>query len=285
MVHFVAEVSSNHHADLDRCLEFVDTAARIGCDGVKFQLFRVGELFAPEILQRSSKHRDREAWQLPVTFLPKIAQRCRQYDIDFLCTPFYRDAVDELRPYVDAYKISSYELLWDELLESCARVGKPIVLSTGMATTSEVDRAVHVLRENGCSVVTLLHCVSNYPAVPAECNLAAIGALRKRYGSPVGWSDHTASPAVLMRAVHTWRCAMIEFHLDLDGSGAEYASGHCWLPEQISRVIRDVRMGESADGVDDKNPVESELVERMWRADPIDGMRPLLTIRKQWRPE
>jgi N-acetylneuraminate synthase len=76
---------------------------------------------------------------------------------------------------------------------------------------------------------------------------------------------------------------MIEFHLDLDGKGAEYVAGHCWLPEQISRVIQDVRVGEMADGIDDKNPVASELAERQWRADPKDGMRPMQSVRDQWR--
>lgn len=285
MVRFVAEVSSNHHADLERCLEFVDTAARIGCDGVKFQLFRVRELFAPEILQRSAKHRDREAWELPVQFLPVIAQRCRDHGIGFYCTPFYLQAVTELKPFVDAYKISSYELLWTDLMVECARTGKPVIISTGMATWAETDRAVHSLRSNGCQNMTLLHCVSSYPAAPAECNLAAIGALRERYGCDIGWSDHSVSTAVLMRAIHRWQSTMIEFHLDLDGTGAEYAGGHCWLPQAMESLIRSVRSSEAADGLNDKKPAACELIEREWRADPSDGFRPLRGLRASWQAE
>lgn len=285
MVKFVAEVSSNHHADLARCLDFVDTAAQIGCDAVKFQLFRVRELFAPQILERSAKHRAREAWELPVRFLMPIAERCRQRRIQFYCTPFYRDAVAELEPLVDAYKISSYELLWTDLLAACARTRKPVILSTGMATWLEVDGAVHTLRSNGCDKLTLLHCVSNYPTSPGECNLAAIHSLRKRYRCDSGWSDHSASPAVLMRAVHRWRSDMIEFHLDLDGTGPEYAAGHCWLPARIAELIRDTHVGEQCDGTDDKQPVAGEADEALWRADPVDGLRPLQAVRDQWRLE
>lgn len=285
MVRFVAEVSSNHHGDLERCLEFVDTAARIGCDAVKFQLFRIRELFAPEILRRSSKHRDRVAWELPVRFLPTIVQRCRDHGIGFFCTPFYLEAVSELQPFVDAYKISSYELLWINLLEKCANTGKPVILSTGMATWAEVDGAVQALRSFGCHKIMLLHCVSSYPTAPEDCNLAAIGALRDRYGCDTGWSDHSVSPAVLMRAIHRWQSAMVEFHLDLDGTGAEYAGGHCWLPHTMESLIRSVRNSEAADGVQDKGPVACEFAERDWRADPTDGFRPLRGLRANWQPE
>lgn len=281
MVCFVAEVSSNHHADLGRCLQFVDAAARIGCDAVKFQLFRISELFAPEILKSSAKHRARAAWELPVRFLPDIFQRCRDRGISFYCTPFYLGAVAELYPFVDAYKISSYELLWTDLLVACARTGKPVILSTGMAIYEEIGDAVSALQSHGCSDVTLLHCVSSYPTAPSDCNLAAIENLRQRYRCKVGWSDHTASIPVLMRAIHRWGSAVVEFHLDLDGTGPEFASGHCWLPDQIGKVIQETRVSESADGVAMKGPVSSEIAERSWRADPADGLRPLMISRDQ----
>src|ERR1700675_2049765 len=117
---FVAEVSSNHHRDLERCLEFIRTAAGIGCDAVKFQLFRVRELFAPEALQHNPKLLAREEWELPVEFLPVLAQGCKEAGIQFSCTPFYLQAVAELLPFVDFYKIASYELMWDELLRAGA---------------------------------------------------------------------------------------------------------------------------------------------------------------------
>jgi sialic acid synthase SpsE len=276
---FVAEVSSNHHRDLGRCLKFIRTAAEIGCDAVKFQLFRVRELFAPEALRHDPKLLAREAWELPVEFLPDLASACREAGIQFSCTPFYLDAVTELLPFVDFYKVASYELMWDELLKACALTGKPMVLSTGMATLAEVHHACSILRSAGCHDLTLLHCVSSYPAKPEDCNLAAIASLRESCHCPVGWSDHSVDPGVIFRAVHRWGATMVEFHLDLEGQGAEFSAGHCWLPEAMGHVITAVRTGMLAEGDGRVAPKLSEVKEREWRADPQDGLRPLRATR------
>ena len=280
--HFIAEVSSNPARDIDRALAFVDCAADIGCDSVKFQLFRIDEMFAPEILERSEKHRARREWELPLSFLPQIAKRCHQRRIQFACTPFYLKAVRELAPFVAYYKIASYELMWDALLEACAVTGKPVVISTGMASPGEIAHAATVLRNAGAREITVLHCVSAYPTPPSQANLAAIDTLRRITGASVGWSDHTVNAGVIHRAVHRWGASTIEFHLDLDETGAEYASGHCWLPEQMRRVIKDVRDAERADGDGLKTATPAELPDRDWRADPSDGLRPLKHIRADW---
>lgn len=280
---FVAEVSSNHHRDLERCFRFIDTAAAVGCSAVKFQLFRIEELFAPEILKKSPTHRARKEWELPVEFLSPLAARCRERGIQFSCTPFYLDAVEELLPHVDFYKIASYELLWADLLTACARTGKPVVLSTGMATIDEIKTAVDTLRAAGCRDLTLLHCVSGYPTPLRQCNLAAIKTLAESFACTTGWSDHSVSPAVIYRAVHRWNARMIEFHLDLEGEGEEFKTGHCWLPEQIREAINITADGFSADGSGEKIPAAAELPDREWRADPSDGLRPLKQVRETWR--
>jgi sialic acid synthase SpsE len=280
---FVAEVSSNHHCDLERCLEFVRTAAAIGCDAVKFQLFRVRELFASEALRHNPSLLARENWELPVGFLPQLMRSCEEAGIRFSCTPFYLGAVEELLPFVDFFKVASYELLWDDLLKACARTGKPIVLSTGMATLPEVNHACSVLRSAGCRDLTLLHCVSSYPAKPEDCNLAAIATLRESCECPVGWSDHSVDSGVIFRAVHRWGASMVEFHLDLDGQGAEFSSGHCWLPERMRQVIAAVRTGILAEGDGRVGPALTEREEREWRADPGDGLRPLRATRRNLR--
>lgn len=284
-VQFIAEVSSNHGKDLERCLEFIDVAGDCGCDAVKFQLFEIKKLFAPEVLENSAEHRGRADWELPTEFLAPIAERCHERGLLFCCTPFDLDAVERLAPFVDFYKVASYELLWDGLLQAVARTGKPVVLSTGMATLPEIVHAVDVLRFAGCDEPALLHCVSAYPTPANEANLAAIESIRKTTGAPVGWSDHTVDPAVVARAVHKWGAETIEFHLDLDSTGAEFGSGHCWLPDQIRPVIAEVRRAEVADGNGIKRPAASELADREWRADPSDGLRPLRHVRKTLDPE
>ncbi len=285
---FVAEVSSNHSQDLGRCLEFIGRAAELGCSAVKFQLFRMDQLFAPEILRHSAEHRQRSAWELPPSFLPDLADKCRASGIKFACTPFDLEAVEQLQPYVDIYKIASYELLWHPLLEACARTGKPLVVSTGMATLDEIRVAVDQIRSAGCKDLTLLHCHSHYPTPVEDCNLAAIETMRQAFGCPVGWSDHSARPEVIYRAAYRWRASMIEFHFDLDGQGEEFGPGHCWLSTEIQEVIASVQSGFAADGNPQKLPTEREQQERTWRADPRDGLRPLESTRRllaQNRPQ
>ncbi|HEY0302173.1 MAG TPA: N-acetylneuraminate synthase family protein [Rhizomicrobium sp.] len=281
---FIAEASSNHDRDLGRALAFVDAAAQAGCDAVKFQLFKIDRMFAPEILARSEKHRARRQWELPLAHLAPLAERCLKRGIQFSCTPFYLEAVAELRPFVAFYKIASYELLVTPLLEACAATGKPVVLSTGMATMDEIVAAAEALKRAGAGDITILHCVSAYPTPAGEANLSAIAAIRDATGCKVGWSDHTRRASVIERAVHRWGASVVEFHLDLEGEGAEYASGHCWLPQEIAPVIARIREAASADGTGFKGPQPSERADRDWRADPADGMRPLRAIRAQWKP-
>jgi N-acetylneuraminate synthase len=284
MVKFIAEVSSNHARDLGRSLAFVDAAAACGFDAVKFQLFRVTELFAPEILARSAQHRKRVAWELPVAHLEPIARRCHEAGVEFSCTPFYLEAVKQLEPYVEFYKIASYELLWNDLLKACAATAKPVIISTGMAIMPEIKAAVATLQAAGASDVTVLHCVSAYPSPPEQSNLAAIEAIRRATGARTGWSDHSRSPAVIERAVHHWNAAAVELHLDLDGTGEEYHTGHCWLPDEIAPVIARIRQAFTADGNGFKEPVPAELPDRDWRADPSDGLRPFKHVRDSWVP-
>jgi N-acetylneuraminate synthase len=289
---FIAEVSSNHQQDIERCFHFVDVAADLGCWAVKFQLFKINSLFAPEALEKKPELRARKQWELPVSFLPAIAERCNKKNIQFSCTPFYLRAVNELFPYVDFYKIASYEMLWSDLLTACASTGKPVVFSTGMATIEEVEQAFHILVNAGCNDLTLLHCVSGYPTPVADCNLSVIETLRNKFNNEkqnikisFGWSDHSVNPAVIYRAVHRWGAETVEFHLDLEGQGAEFLTGHCWLPQQISPVIEQVINGFTADGDSKKLPASSEISDRDWRADPSDGLRPLLKTRETLNKE
>jgi len=289
-VDFIAEVSSNHNRDLGRMKEFIRVAADIGCSGVKFQLFKIGALFAPEILARSEEHRRRANWELPIEYIPELAEYTHQYGLKFSCTPFYLEAVDILKPYVDFYKIASYELLWLDLFRACAATGLPIVFSTGMAELQEVKAAVDCLMEQNCTQIAVLHCNSAYPTPVEDANLLAFVKLKEYFDHHIdtrylsyGWSDHTVSPAVIYRAVHKYNADLIEFHLDLDGKGAEYVAGHCWLPDQIAAVISNINKGFISDGEGIFKPSLSELPDREWRADPSDGLRPLKLLRNNFK--
>ena len=124
-----------------------------------------------------------------------------------------------------------------------------------------------------------------------DANLAGIHTLNNMINTiekpdgisiKIGYSDHTVSPAVLYRAIHQYNINFVEFHIDLDGKGEEYQSGHCWLPNQISEVIANVNSGLEADGEEIFEPSTSELPDRDWRADSSDGLRPLKKVRKSF---
>ena len=186
----------------------------------------------------------------------------------------------ELLPYVDFYKIASYEL-WSRRCWKPAPTRKPIVLSTGMATMDEIKTAAETLKRSGAGDLTLLHCVSAYPTPAAQANLSAIAAIGEATGCKVGWSDHTRRAAVIERAVHRWGATAVEFHLDLDGEGAEYAYGHCWLPGE-NRACTAHTQSLVADGTIQRPAVRTRRPRLAGRS--ADGMRPLRHLGKVWSP-
>ncbi len=281
-VKFIAEVSSNHHQDLKRCIKFIEKASEIGCDAVKFQSFKVEKLFAKEILNNSPSHLERKKWELSDDFIDPLKKAAKKYNIEFACTPFDLEIVDLLQNHVDFFKIASYELLWDDLLVKCAQTGLPIYLSTGMANMQEIIHAVNVIKDSGCEEPTLLHCVSSYPAPIKECNLAAIESIRSQTSCSVGWSDHSHNRSVIERAIHHWNASVVEFHLDLDGLGDEFSPGHCWLPSEMEPIITSYKKSLLADGSGLKEPKICEFDDRLWRADPKDGLRPLIIKRREF---
>ncbi|MFI5009048.1 MAG: N-acetylneuraminate synthase family protein [Solirubrobacterales bacterium] len=291
MTRFIAELGSNHNRDLDRALTLLEQAARAGARAAKLQVFRVEDLFAPEVLAAREDLRARRAWELPIELVEPIAERCRAVGMELGATPFGLWAIDALLPHVDFFKIASYELLWHELIRRTAATGLPLVMSTGLASIAEIDAAVAAARAAGCEDLRLLHCVSGYPTPPEQCNLAAIGALRERCGCPVGWSDHSARAEVIERAVRRWGASDVELHVDLDGEGLE-GGAHNWTPaalgELIARLAEPNRNGPldtdedgppNADGDGIKRPMPIEQPDVAWRADPSDGLRPLLATR------
>ena len=197
----ILEVGSNHNGKINRCLKFIDLAKKLGCYSVKFQLFKINKLFSSEFLRKNKNIKNRIKTELPVNFIPIISKYCKKKNVKFSCTPFYLEAVDILKKHVDFFKIASYELLWDDLLIKCAKTKKPVIISTGMANFNEVKRAYSILKKNGCKKISVLHCVSSYPANISSCNLNSIDFLKKKLNCEVGWSDHTVNPLVIYSAI------------------------------------------------------------------------------------
>jgi N-acetylneuraminate synthase len=284
MARFIAEIGSNHNRDLERALALIDACAAAGAGAVKVQVFRIDDLFAPEALAAHPQLRDRRAWELPLELLAPLAAHSRERGLEFGATPFGLWAVDAVAEHVDFLKVASYELLWHDLLRACARTGLPLVLSTGMATDHEVDAAVGAVRAAGGEDLTLLHCVSAYPTPLEQCNLAAIAALRERHGCRAGWSDHSADPQVVERAVRRWGASDIELHVDAADRRGHESGDHDWTPEALTAVIAacdggPVTGSSPADGDGVKRPAAAEAHDVPWRTDPADGLRPLRAAR------
>tara|TARA_A100001015_G_C15044152_1_gene742200 strand:+ start:1296 stop:2141 length:846 start_codon:yes stop_codon:yes gene_type:complete len=281
MTKFIAEVSSNHNRSLKRCLEFVKVAKKIGCYAIKFQLFKIDNLFSREVLEKSAEHRKRKMWELPYEFIPVIKKECMKRKIKFGCTPFDLDAVRFLKKYVDFYKISSYEILWNNLLEECAKSKKPVIFSTGMANLNEILEAKKILKKNGCKDITTLHCISEYPADIKSSNLHFFKILKEKLKIKVGWSDHTKNELFLAFLCNHFDIEYLEFHLDLDKKGYEYGPGHCWLPNEIEKIINFQKKIKLIR--DNKSYIKKfskvEKKERLWRTDPQDGLRPFRALR------
>ncbi len=279
---FIAEIGSNHNKDLKRCYKLIDEAKKLGFYAVKFQLFKINKLFskdAKKLFKNVNKIKKRE---LPEKFIPKLYNYCKKKKIKFGCTPFDIKAVKILQKYVDFFKIASYEINWKDILEACAKTNKPIILSTGMATFEEVQRAFNTLKKFNNNV-SLLHCVSAYPANPTSCNLQSIKFLKKKFKCPVGWSDHTVNSLIILNAIKYQNAEIIELHFDLDGSGWEEKEGnhHCWLPRDLQKMMNYIYNEKQIEGKLKKNFAKEEIIERRFRADPSDGLRPIKIYREK----
>ena len=271
---FIAEISSNHNQDIARTLSLIDEAKRVGCWAVKFQLFKAELLYHKSFKAQIEKMKK---WELPESFLPIIRRRCDKLGLKFICTPFDLEAVETLIPFVDYFKVGSYELLWDDLIKAIIKTGKLWMLSTGMDGVDKIrGKKWKGKKINPCYAI--LHCNSNYPAKPENCNLDQITKNQAWFHfQKHGWSDHTVEPGIIYKAI-SLGAEFIEFHFDLESMlGFESSVGHCWPPRKIKQVIDNVRIGEMAEV--SKNTAEQEASK--WRTDPIDGLRPLREYRKE----
>lgn len=290
MTFFIAEICSNHLNNLNRSKKLIDIAKKIGCDAVKFQLFKSDKLFAPEILAKSKSHREIKSLELSQKIIPELSKYTKKKGLQFGCTPFDLDAVDYLKDYVDFYKIGSYELLREDIFKNCIKNKKRIIFSTGMATLKELENILNLFRKNKYYNFSVLRCTSNYPTDIKNINLKSINTLnillKKKFSNrniKVGWSDHSKNQGVILKSIYKYNSKIIEFHLDLDGKGPEYKGGHCWLPDEIYDVIKLAKEENKIDGNGKINFQKSEKNERNWRSDPKDGLRPMISERKKFK--
>ena len=201
----------------------------------------------------------------PWDWQPKLKAEAEKLGMDCFSTPFDDTAVDFLeRMNVPAHKIASFELVDTELLKKVAATGKPVIMSTGMATLAEIDEAVRTLREAGCTQLALLKCTSAYPSLPEDMNLRTIPHLAEAFHVPVGLSDHTLGIAVAVAAVALGAC-IIEKHLTLRRSDGGPDAAFSLEPAEFRAMVDAVRIAEKALGKVNYEMSEKEQVSRVFR--------------------
>lgn len=265
----VAEVGVNHNGDTDTALAMVDAIADAGADCVKFQTFSAEEFVSNpddtyeyisqgKVVKESMLEMFRRL-ELKREEFRRLFDHARRRGLIAMSTPTDRDAVDLLEEIgVGAYKVGSDDLVYSPFLDYVASKGKPVIISAGMATAKDVERAVSTIRATGNDQVIVLHCVSEYPTPPGNVNLRKIGALRELVQGPVGFSDHSQGIVAAMGAVALGAC-FIEKHFTLDRNMPGPDHRFSADPDELTRLVAGIRELEMTLGHDDLVPTEAEI--------------------------
>lgn len=264
----IAEAGVNHNGEIGLAKRLIDAAAEAGVDAVKFQTFKAGRIVtegAPKAAYQAGATGSRESQRQMLRRLElseeahrELRDCCRERRLVFLSTPFDEESADFLEALgVPLFKIPSGELTNLPFLAHVARKGRPMIVSTGMATLEEVRQAVRTVKEAGAGSLVLLHCVSTYPAEPDEVNLRAMRAMAEAFGVPVGYSDHTMGIEVALAAA-ALGAAVIEKHVTMDRRLPGPDQACSCEPDELVSLVRGVRKVERALGHGRKEPVASE---------------------------
>jgi N-acetylneuraminate synthase len=264
----IAEAGVNHNGSLALALELVDAAAEAGADAVKFQTFRAAALAASSAPKASYQRQDGPVAETQQQMLERlelnkeahaeVIARCRRRQLIFLSSPFDEESADFLASLdVPAFKIPSGEVTNLGFLAHVAAHNKPLIVSTGMSSLSEVERAVEAVERCSAAGLVLLHCVSNYPAAASDANLRAMITMRGAFGHPVGYSDHVPGNRVCLAAVALGAC-VVEKHFTTSRAlpGPDHSAS--LEPDELKELVSGIREVESALGNGRKRPASTE---------------------------
>jgi pseudaminic acid synthase len=243
--YIVAELSANHNGSLERALATIEAAKHCGADAIKIQTYTADSITidcdSPDFIIQTGPWKGYKLYDLykeagtPYEWHQQLFDHARKIGITLFSTPFDDTAVDLLEELkTPAYKIASFELIDLPLIRRVATTGKPLIMSTGMASESEIEDAISAARGAGCGELMLLHCISSYPAPIEQSNLRRIPQIARRFGVEVGLSDHTLGTTAAVAAVSMNAC-LIEKHFTLDhsekGPDSEFSIGPAGLQE------------------------------------------------------
>ncbi len=269
--YFIAEIGINHNGEVEQAKRLIHVAVAAGCDAVKFQKRTVDVVYTAEELAKPRESKFgatngdlKRGLEFGTDQYKEIDRFCREVGITWFASCWDEASVDFMEQFKPAcYKIASASITDDNLLRHTRATGRPILISTGMSTIEQVDRAVEVL---GTKDLALLHTCSTYPSQYPELNLRVITTLRERYGVPVGYSGHETGLASTVAAVALGAC-IIERHITTDRAmwGSDQAAS--LEPNGINKLVRDIRLVETSmgDGVKRVLPSEEPIIQKLRR--------------------
>lgn len=266
--YIIAEIGINHNGDEEVARQLIDVAAKAKVDAVKFQKRHLPSLYTRDVLDHPEKYEQNFQYMIPLLkkielsdeSYVRLKRYCDDKGISFLCTPFDQVSADFLRVIgVSAYKIASADLTNSSLLQHIGSFKKPVILSTGMSSWEEVEKAVEVLQKME-SPYALLHCKSVYPVWPRDVNLHMIGKLR-RFGVPVGYSGHEVGITIALVAA-SMGANIIEKHITLDKKMAGPDHKVSLEPHELRRLVRDIRVADEAIGNTKRIMLRGEVMNR-----------------------
>lgn len=272
----IAEMSANHNQNLDEAIRLVRIAKEIGADAIKLQTYTADtitldcrnehfQIDQGTIWDGRNLHDLYKEAYTPWDWQPRLFEEARSLGLDCFSTPFDPTSVDFLEKLdPPAYKIASFELVDIPLIKKVASLGKPMIMSTGMATYEEIQEGLEAARTAGATEIALLKCNSGYPAPPEEMNLSTIPAMGEAFGMPVGLSDHTLDIAVPVAAVALGAC-ILEKHLTVSRDVPGPDSKFSLEPEEFKATIDAIRVVEKALGLPSYGPTEREVPSRAFR--------------------
>jgi N,N'-diacetyllegionaminate synthase len=246
--YIIAEIGSNHNGDMELCRRLIDAAAAVGANAVKFQSWSEASLIAREEYERNTEYSDKkkhfgslldmvQAYHFTEQQHYEALAHCRKQGITFCSTPFSEGEADLLEKLdVPFFKIASMDVVHLPFLRYVARKRRPVVISTGMATLAEIDRAVETVRQEGNNQIALLHCISIYPPEYDTIHLRNIEMLRQAFDVPVGFSDHSLGVAIPLAAVALGAC-IIEKHFTLDKDMAGWDHAISADPDELRIIV------------------------------------------------
>lgn len=256
--YIIAEMSANHAGSLERAKEIINAAKEAGADCIKIQTYTADTLTID--CDNSYFHINNGTWEgenlyqlykkayTPWEWQSELKLEAEKIGLDFFSTPFDGSSVDFLESIgIEFYKIASFELVDIPLIQYVASKGKPMIMSTGMATLAEIDEAVSAVRDMGNENIALLRCASAYPAITDEMNLLTMKNMGEVFGVPVGLSDHSMGSVGAVTAV-AMGASIIEKHFCLDRSIENPDSSFSMNPAEFKKMVMDIRQAEKAVG-------------------------------------